>query len=74
MLQYHYIMQIVWLVVSAGIIITSTWMGFQDGFNKWWMMYLFLLATLLQYYRHRVQYRKVSEARNAETKDDGNAQ
>jgi hypothetical protein len=72
MLQYHYIMQVVWLIVSAGIIIVSTWMGFQDGFNKWWMMYLFLLATLLQYYRHKVQHRKVSaaqkEAENGQTK------
>lgn len=65
MRHYHYIMQFVWLAVSAGIIIVSTWMGFQDGFNKWWMMYLFLLATVIQYYRHRVQYRKVNAAQKA---------
>lgn len=60
MRQYHYIMQIVWLISSAAIVISSTWMGFQEGFDKWWMMYLFLLATVLQYFRHKIQYKKIT--------------
>lgn len=68
MLQYHYIMQIVWLIVSTAVVIASTWMGFQDGFDKWWMMYLFGIVTLIQYYRHRVQHRKLTAMKqNQET-------
>lgn len=60
MLHYHKIMQYVWLAMSAIIIIVTTFFGFQDGFSKWWMMYLFLLATVLQFYRHKIQHRKMS--------------
>ena len=60
MLHYHKIMQYVWLAMSALVIISSTIMGFQEGFDKWWMMYLFLFATVLQYFRHKIQYKKIS--------------
>lgn len=63
MLQYHYIMQFVWIITSIAVLISSTWMGFREGFDKWWMMYLFLLATLLQFWRHRAQYRKITAMR-----------
>jgi hypothetical protein len=53
-------MQYVWLVMSAIVLISSTYMGFQDGFDKWWMMYLFLFATSIQYFRHKMQYKKMA--------------
>ena len=59
MRQYHYIMQFVWLITSMGVLIASTWMGFQVGFEKWWMMYFFVIITLIQYYRHRLQLKKI---------------
>jgi hypothetical protein len=59
MLHYHKIMQYVWLAMSALVLIASTYMGFQDGFDKWWMMYLFLAATILQYFRHKFQLKKM---------------
>jgi len=62
-------MQIVWLITSAAIIISSTWMGYLEGFDRWWMMYLFLLATLLQYYRHRMQYAKIIGSKNIDKKE-----
>lgn len=61
MRQYHYIMQIVWLITSVAILIISTWMAWQDGIDRWWMMYLFIVLTLIQYIRHRVQYRKMTQ-------------
>lgn len=72
MRTYHYIMQYVWLITSTGIIIASTYMGFQDGFNRWWMMYLFTVLTFIQYFRHRIQYRKLTnilEKNNQEIND-----
>jgi len=60
MLHYHKIMQYVWLVMSALVLIASTYMGFQEGFDKWWMMYLFLAATVLQYFRHKIQFKKMT--------------
>lgn len=61
MRQYHYIMQFVWLITSVAVLIASTWMGLQDGFDRWWMMYLFIALTIIQYFRHRVQYRKMTQ-------------
>jgi heme/copper-type cytochrome/quinol oxidase subunit 4 len=61
MRQYHYIMQIVWLITSVAILIISTWMAWQDGIDRWWMMYLFIVLTLIQCIRHRVQYRKMTQ-------------
>lgn len=70
MRQYHAIMKIVWIVTSIGIVVASTWMGFKDGFDKWWMMYLFAVLTTVQYYRHRVQLRKLSEMQNPQEKKE----
>lgn len=60
-------MQYIWLAMSALVIISSTIMGFKDGFDKWWMMYLFLFATVIQYYRHKIQYRKMAAPKLDET-------
>jgi hypothetical protein len=71
MRQYHYIMQIVWLITSVGVLLTSTWMGFQDGFDKWWMMYFFVIITLIQYFRHRVQLKKIKSNDELKNSPDG---
>lgn len=68
MLHYHKIMQYVWLVVSALLLVITTFFGFQEGFDKWWMMYLFFLLTGMQYFRHKIQFKKMSP-----TKEENNA-
>ncbi len=60
MLHYHKIMQYVWLVMSGFVIITTTYLCITDDFSSWWMMYLFLFATVLQYFRHKIQLKKMS--------------
>ncbi len=66
MKNYHYIMQIVWIIVATATLIASTWMGFSEGFDKWWMMYLFVVITLVQYIRHKMQYKKLAQMHQAD--------
>ena len=60
MLHYHKIMQYVWLVVGTSLLVVTTYFGFQEGFDKWWMMYLFVAITAIQHFRHKIQYKKMS--------------
>lgn len=58
---YHFLMQFVWALLTLGVLVHSTYMGFRDGFGRWWYMYLFVIITLIQLFRHRIQYKKMSQ-------------
>jgi len=59
MIRYHQIMQYVYILTSVGILIYTTYLGIEGGFGKIWGMYLFILATIMQFFRHRRQVRKL---------------
>jgi hypothetical protein len=55
-------MQFVWALLTLAIIAHTTYMVFNDGFDRWWYMYLFIIITVIQLVRHRIQYKKITRA------------
>ena len=46
---YNKIMEKLWLIVTITIAILITFMGFKEGFGKWWFYYFFALMTFGTY-------------------------
>jgi len=61
-------MQYVWLTVTTFVLISTTWFGIKDGFERWWFMYLFLVLTAIQFFRHKVQLNKLNKIAEQEKK------
>jgi predicted permease len=73
---YNKIMEKLWLIVTITIAILVTFMGFKEGFNKWWFYYFFALMTfgtysIRKFMRKRMEKHLEELNRQANTPQDG---
>ena len=58
---YNKIMQLFWLAMATVIIVSVTYMGITEGFDKWSFNYVFALLALFVYFIRRYMMKRMKK-------------